>query len=747
MATEQTQAQPANPDSFAGFVAIFKVLRKYWAMVVACTIIAGGTTLLYSRSLPKIYQASTLIEMTPRANHPLGDSASGTFDIGTGLFWDPTEYYQTQYKLISSGSILTAAAENLSLQTDDDFLGLPPHTPHEPISPAVAAGTLVERINVDPIKGTRLFYLRASDTDPKRAKRIADTVARVYIDQNLQAAISSSSEAVAWLDGQIDHLKGELESDENALYGFKQRNSLPSLSINETSNSLRMEMEQYDSALTKTRTAKVELMARKAELGSINANSLDEIPSSELLNNNYLQTLRSAYRKAADELDALTAQGKGENHPLVVEARGRVASTKAALLAEVANIQSAVARDLAAMERQEQLEADLFSASRRAAVDLNMKEIEYHRLDRNREQDEKLYSLLIERMKAADLARMLRSNNLRVVETAAVPGVPIRPRIPTNVAAGLAVGLALGLVLAWLREMLDSSVKTPDDLEQKLGVVFLGLLPEIEENNPKKGSRRRKSNVEPAQLPVSELVVHARPLSAVSEAARSIRTNLMFMNPDRPCRRLLVASAAPAEGKTTVACSIAIAFAQGGQRVCIVDGDLRRPRLHRIFDRQGDAGFTSVLVGDATIEEVAKPTEIDNLWSIPAGPLPPNPADLLHSARCRKFMEDLGNRFDRVVIDSPPLVAVTDAAIMSTLADGVVFVIRAFATSKHVSIQGLRSLRDVEAPVVGAVLNAVDLERSEYTYYTYYHYKREGYASIPTAKNDDGSEHGAAPPN
>jgi polysaccharide biosynthesis transport protein len=747
MANDKAQVSTASADALAGFVTVFKVLRKYWAMVVACTIIAGGSTLLYSRSLPKVYQASTLIEMSPRANQPLGDSASGSFDIGAGLFWDPTEYYQTQYKLILSGSVLTAAAENLSLQTDDDFLGFPPHTPHEPVSPAVAAGMLAERINVDPIKGTRLFYLRASDTDPKRAKRIADAVARVYVEQNLEAAISSSSEAVAWLDGQIEHLKNELETDENALYGFKQRNSLPSISINDSSNSLRLEMEQYDQALTRTRTRKVELLARQAELGGVSADNPEAIPSSELLNNSYLQSLRTTYRKCADDLEALRAGGKGENHPLVLEAAGRAATAKTALLTEVSNIQGAINRDLAEVQREEQLDGELFATSRRAAVDLNMKEIEYHRLDRNREQDEKLYSLLIERMKSADLARMLRSNNLRVVETAGIPGVPIRPRISANVAAGLVTGIALGLALAWLRELLDSSVKTPDDLEQKLGLVFLGLLPEIEDGRPKKGSRRQKPRPSEGIVPVSELVVHARPLSAVSEAARSIRTNLMFMNPDRPCRTLLVASAAPAEGKTTVACSIAIAFAQGGQRVCIVDGDLRRPRLHRIFGRQGDAGVTSVLVGDATIEEVAKPTEIDNLFSIPAGPLPPNPADLLHSARLRKFLDDLGTRFDRVVIDSPPLVAVTDAAIVSTLVDAVVFVVRAFATGKHVSIQGLRALRDVDAPIVGAVLNAVDLQRSEYTYYTYYHYKREGYASIPVSKVDEDGEHGAAPPN
>jgi polysaccharide biosynthesis transport protein len=745
MANAKMPANDGSNEAFVGLVGAFKVLRKYWAMVVACTILAGGTTLLYTRHLPKVYQASTLIEMTPRPNQPLGDQA-GSYDIGPGIYWDPTEYYQTQYKLITSGTILTLAAENLSLQTDDDFLGVS-RTPHEPVPASVAASVLVDRINVDPIKGTRLFYLRVADTDPKRAKRIADTVAHVYIDQNLQAAINSSSEAVAWLDGQIEHLKGELETDENALYGFKQRNSLPSISINDTGNSLRMEMESYDQALTKARTRKVELIARKAELGSVSQDRPDAIPSSELLNNSYLQTLRTAYRKAADDLAGLKAEGKGENHPLVKEAASRVDATKGALLTEVSNIQAAVDRDLAEIEREEQLDADLFATSRRAAVDLNMKEIEYHRLDRNREQDEKLYSLLIERMKAADLARMLRSNNLRVVESAGLPQVPIKPRVGANVAAGLAVGFAIGLALAWLRELLDSSVKTPDDLEQKMGVVFLGLLPEIDESRKKTSRRQKAQPPDPGGGLTPELVVHARPLSAVSEAARSIRTNLMFMNPDRPCRSLLVSSAAPSEGKTTVACSIAIAFAQGGQRVCLVDGDLRRPRLHRIFGRAGEAGLTSVLVGDATIAEVSKPTEIDNLSAIPAGPLPPNPADLLHSARFRKFMEDLTNRFDRVVIDSPPLVAVTDAAIVSTLVDGVVFVVRAFATSRHVSIQGLRSLRDVDAPIVGAVLNAVDLQRSEYTYYTYYHYKREGYASIPASTVDEPGEQGAAPPN
>jgi polysaccharide biosynthesis transport protein len=400
------------------------------------------------------------------------------------------------------------------------------------------------------------------------------------------------------------------------------------------------------------------------------------------------------------------------------------------------------------IERQEQAEAGMFNASRRSAVDLNMKEIEYHRLDRSREENEKLYGLLNARMKEADLARMMRANNLRIVETATVPTEPVSPRVALNVAIGLLGGFLLGIGLPLLREQLDSSVKTPADVEERLGATFLGLLPELTsfEKSRRRGrvGKRPRSDEGGVDGPL-ELIVHNRPSSGVSEAARSIRTNLMFMNPDKPCRRLLVTSAAPAEGKTTVACSIAIALAQGGQRVCIVDADLRRPRLHRIFDRVGEAGLTSALVGEATLDEVAKPTVVPNLWSVPSGHLPPNPADLLQSDRFRKFVELLGERFDRVVIDSAPLVAVTDSAIISTVVDGTVFVVRAFQTGKHVSAQGLRALRDVEAPIVGAVLNAVNLRRHEYNYYHYYYYKKEGYAS--TSDSEQAAASAAAPPN
>jgi capsular exopolysaccharide synthesis family protein len=716
--------------SVAGVVSILKAVRKHWSTVVAFVVLGGGISLVYSKSIRKVYEAASLVEINPRASQPLGEeTGKGELDLGT-LFWDPTQYYQTQYKIIGSIPVLRAAAEAVSLPTDYAFFGLAA-PPAQPITLDNAGAALQRHLAVEPVKQSSLVFIKIDDTDPKRAKRLADAVANAYVEQNLQTAVNASSEAVVWLEGQIDHLRSELEHDENQLNDFKERNSLPSLSINEGSNMLRFEMQEFDAALTHTRTRKAELIARKAELDKIGNDDPDSVPASELLPNIVLKTLSDDYHKAEGEHAGLLAMGKGEHHPLVMEANERLQKAKKDLLNEVANIRDGVGHDLAVVEKQEEGEAALFNEAKRRAVDLNMKEIEYHRLDRSRQENEKLYSLLLARMKETDLARMMRANNLRIVEAASLPVVPVRPRVGVNLAVGIIIGFIVGFCTAWLREQLDSSVKTPNDIEQKLGIPFLGLLPEFQEGESRRGRRRRRRR-QPAMVPEAdtgapELTVHRRPTSGVSEAARTVRTNLMFMNPDKPYRTILVSSAAPSEGKTTVACSIAIAFAQGGQRVCLVDCDLRRPRLHRIFGRQGDDGVTNVLVGEATVESVAKPTGIPNLWSIPVGAVPPNPADLLQSQRFRNFIQELGAHFDRVVIDSPPLVAVTDSAIISTLVDAAVFVIRAFKTGKYLSAQGLRALRDVEAPVVGAVLNAVNLDHHEYSYYYYYYYKRDGY--------------------
>ncbi len=748
MPADREPAAPSLLDAASSLTTAAQVFAKYWATILSCLIFGGGVAVFYTKSQPSVFEAQTMIELDPGAASPLGDKGGASLEIGAGQFWDTQAYYETEYKILTSDRVLRAVVRDQALTQEFGFFGLPAR-PATPIAEDTAVEALRGRIAVEPIKTSRLLYVKVEDFDAKRAARLADAVSSAFIDQNLQEAIGATGDAVTWLNGQVDHLKQDLDQNENALFKFKQENDLPSISINDASNMMRLEMQEFDEALTRTRTKKNELAARHAVLSKVSADNPDELASSELLANTYLQSLRQQYQQAVKERETLIAAGKLENHPLVREATQHVENAKRVLLAEVKNIQGAVERDLEILVRQEAGESQLFQAARKQAVELNMKEIEYHRLDRSRDQNEKLFGVLLSRMKEADVARMMKVNNIRIVDHAPVPKGPMRPKPLVNLGYGLGVGLLLGILLSWGREQLDRSLKTPEDVEEKLGQTFLGLLPALANDKDKlvgakaKASRRRRP--EGSELP-PELVVHEAPLSGIAEAARSIRTNLMFMNPDHPYKRLLISSAAPSEGKTTVACSIAIALAQGGQRVCIIDCDLRRPRLHRIFGRSGDAGVTNVIVGDATVDEVAKPTIIDNLWSVPAGPTPPNPADLLHSDRFKKFLNDLSDRFDRVVIDSPPVVPVTDSAIISTLVDGTVFVVRAFATSRHMSRQGLRTLRDVDSPVIGVVLNAVNLNRREYSYSYQYYYHREGYAAAPTPEDDADEQSSMRPP-
>ncbi len=753
-------ANKAQPED--GARALFTLLsgvRKHWAIVVAAVLLAAGIAFLYSKSQPKIYQATAMLEFDPNPVRPLGDKTDPMMSWTS--YFDNQQNFETQFKIITTDSVLSKVVHDLGLQSDPQFLGLK-KPPVQPISQEDAIARLRGRIIVEPVKNSRLFLIKVDDSDPQLGKRLCDAIARIYVAQNLQKSVLESGDAALWLSGQVDHYQQELEKDENDLHDFKKKNELPSSTLEEVSKMIRQEMTSYDSALTTTRTRKSELVARHTELSKINMDNVDVIPASELLNNAYLQKLRGDYLKAQEhKRDVMGRPSHPDiNHPDVGAAEQQITESKENLLKEVRNIQGAVARDLAIIEHQEAGDSVLYEEARKRAVELNLKELEYHRLDRQRETNEKMYNTLLERMKEADLARMMNVNNVRLIDSATLPKSPIKPLTLVNVGIGALLGLVLGLGLAILREQLDSTLKTPADVEEKLGLTFLGMLPELEDDAAgviPYGRKRRRRHAEAGARNSGEdpaLYVHQRPLSGGAEAARSLRTNLMFMSPDRPFRTLLVTSSAPTEGKTTVACGIAIAMAQAGHRVCIVDCDLRRPRIHRVLGRPGASGVTSVLVGEATIEDVITPAhagpaggDIPNLWCIPAGSPPPNPADLLHSEVFKKLLKELSQRFDRVIIDSPPLAAVTDSAIISTLVDATIFVIRAQATSWQLARQGLRALRDVDSRIAGAVLNAVDFTKGDYSYYyqQYYYYRREGYGA--TEKKREEERESASPPN
>jgi polysaccharide biosynthesis transport protein len=725
-----------KPDAGGGQAVIWHTVRKNWATAVLTALVVTLAVTFYTLGQTKIYQAAATIQFDPTPPRPLGAKVETVVDMGAGSYWDNHEYYETQYKIITSLKVATAVASQLGLNHDAAFLrNAPPGVKVPPVhvSEEAAGQALRGRLRVDPVKDSRLAVVKLEDADPDRAQRILTVVVDTYIAMNLDNVLASTTQAVEWLTGQLDKLKSDLESSEMALHDYKQKKNILSLALDDQSNMLREEMKQLNDALTHVRTRREEIASRRSELNKVSASDPSVLPATELLANGLLQTLRHQYIDAVRERDALLKSGKGRNHPDVASAQAKVDVARNAVLSEVRNVQGALDRDLAAIGTQEGGISGLFEAARKRAFELNLLEIEYNRLRRAKDNNEKLYALVLERTKESDLAKLLRVNNIRVLDAPLRPGGPVRPQVPFNIGVGMFVGVLLGLGAAMGRAVIDRTVKTPDDVEKEVGITFIGLLPEIDDERrlgPTYGKKRKRIKLSDIKRP--ELVVHEHRMSGIAEAARTIRTNLLFMAPDHPFQTLLVTSAGPAEGKTTVACCIAIAMAQAGQRVIIIDCDLRKPRLHRIFGKDSKIGVTTALL-EESIDNAILDTEVPNLSVIPAGPIPPNPAEILHSERFKTFLTQVQDRFDRVILDSPPIVPVTDGVVLSTLVDGTILVVRAFKTTKDLARHALRALLDVGANIAGTVLNAVNLNKGEYKYSQYYYYRQDGYYAEETA--------------
>ncbi|MFZ5893980.1 MAG: GumC family protein [Myxococcota bacterium] len=724
--------EPADAEPSLGFLAIWRAVRKYWpTAVLAFAAIALAST-FFTLSRTKIYQAQATLELDPNPPRPLGKEVDAFSDMGVGTYLDNREYYGTQFKIITSMRVAVAVVNALGLQSDGAFLANKPPgsvAPGKVITAEEAAEVLRSRLSVTPVRDSRLATVQLEDASPVRAQRILSTLIDTYVEQNLQNALASTGAATEWLRSQLDKLKTELESSEMALHDYKVERNLLSMALDDQSNMLREEMKQLNDALTNVRTRRAELTARRRELMKVEANDPSNLPASELLSSPLLQAFRQHYVDSKRDYDSLMGEGKGPEHPLAIAAAARVAVAREALLTEVRNIQGALDRDVAAVAAHEGSLSGMLEHAKRQALDLNLPEIEYNRLLRSKENNEKLYSLVLEKTKESDLTRMMRVNNIHVIDRPLVPRDPVRPKVAINIGIGLLAGVLVGIAAAMGRALLDNTVKTPDDVTRDLGIPFLGLLPEIEQTDsaPQKVRRRSRRRVSNEAVGRKEFIVHERPTSGTAEASRAIRTNLLFMAPDHPYSSLAVTSAGVAEGKTTVACCIAITMAQTGQRVCLVDCDLRRPRVHRIFGENLERGVTSALIAEElNIEEHLIQTHIPNLTVVAAGPLPPNPAETFHSQRFANLLATLKRNFDRVIIDTPPVLAVTDAAILSRLVDGTVLVVRAFTTSKELARHAARTVRNVGGTTIGVVLNAVDLHRNDYHYYSY---QRDGYSS------------------
>ena len=373
----------------------------------------------YTLSQTKIYRATATIQLDPSPPKPLGKDVQTVVEMGAGDWFTNHQYLETQYKIILSKRVAQAVVERLGLHNDASFiLDVVPRQslPAQKTSVEQAAEILRGRLTVEPVKDSRLTYIRVEDASPERAQRILATVIDVYISQNLDDTLLSVNSAVDWLRSQLDKLKGDLEGSEMALHEFKEQQNVLALEVDDQSNTLRDQLRQLSAALTTARTRRQELAAKRGELMKVNPNDPQNLSAPELLSSSLLTSLRQHYEDAIRERDEQTGRNKGKNHVDVRSAEAAVAASRAAVLAEVRNIQGSAARELAAAEKNEGGIASLLTEAQRRAVEVNLLEIQYNRLRRTRENNDKLYSMVLERTKETDLQRLLRVNNIRTLD-------------------------------------------------------------------------------------------------------------------------------------------------------------------------------------------------------------------------------------------------------------------------------------------------------------------------------------------
>lgn len=688
-------------------------LRAYWEIllkrrwiVLLVFVAAVASTAVFTLRQPKIYSASASVVIDAQAPQVLGDVREAV-ELGTGAYWYNKEFYETQYRIIKSRAISQMVVGRLGLDKDTAFLGLdklPASKQAEALGTADAIATLQAKLFVEPVKDSRVVNIRIEDTDPGRAALLANAVAQSYMQANLEHRVDGTRDAAEWLQDQLTDLKSKLTASELALHDFKQQNDLVYATLENKQTITSQKLMAISDTLTKVRTRKAELDARvKSVRAAKQAEDVQKVMELGVIaSNSFINDLKKSYLTVASEVADLSER-YGPEHPKMKAAEEKLRGAKRSLTAEVDAILAANLSEYDELVVTEKNLNVMLDEVKREAFENNKKEIDYRRLAREEENNQRLYELVLKRTKELDLSSLLKTNNVRILDPAKTVKIPVKPKARTNIILAAALGLLAGVGFAFLVEFQDRSIKGHQDVEA-LGVHFLGIVPSIAEGDP-------------SQAAVRDLYVAKQPKSAVAECCRTIRANMQFLSPDKPAKRLVVTSAGPQEGKTTTAISLGITLANGHNRVLLVDGDMRRPRLHKSFALSNEVGLSSLIVGESSLEEAIKTTTVPGLMVLPAGPVPPNPAELLHTERFRALSEKMATMFDRVIFDSPPIGAVTDPLVMANQLDGTLFVVKMFRTNKDLAERSVNSLRDANANLLGAILNDVDLSRRHYGYY------------------------------
>ena len=715
-----------------------RVLSKRRWVVIAVFMLIVIMAAIYSFTAVPIYQAKARI-VIEKENPNLVSIQEVMAVDSTG-----TDYYQTQYNIIESRTVAREVIRRLNLDKNPEFMPgtednmfsnirewfrekrqswkdqmdsllsseknkgntVPKSDESSQDSPLVSA--FITRVKVSPIRNSRLVDVTAEAKNPALAARMANEVVKVYIDQNMETKLAAAKDAVRWLTERIEDERKKVETAENALLQYKQEQGIITGFSNDAEKITAEKLAKLNNQVVEFESKRVETETRYQQALALEKTPdlLDSIP--EVLSNDIIKEIKKMEVNLYNKMSELSKK-YGSNHPQMVAIQSELAELHQRKATEGKRIVSSLRNEYRMAVAKEDSLKKSFEEQKGESLNMNKKAIQYGVLYRQAESSKHMYELLIKRFKETSLTEEMKTGNIRVIDRAEIPNTPVSPNKSRNILLAVVVGLTMGIGLAFGLEYMDNSVKLPDEIKQYLGIPYLGPIPAYDANEQKYGA-------------VRELITLHSPKSTPSESFRGIRTAVMFSSADVRPQVILVTSARPAEGKTLCAVNIAVAMAQSGSKTLVIDCDMRRPRVHKIFETGENKGLSAVLVGTCELDEAILPTGIENVSVIPSGAIPPNPSELLGSKRMDTIIQELRKSYDRIIIDSPPITAVTDSVVVSSLVDGVIIVIRTAETPKQVVYNAMMSLKAANARILGAVLNAVNIGKDSYYYYHNYYY-------------------------
>jgi polysaccharide biosynthesis transport protein len=737
-ATLLSIAESAYEDETIDLLKYWRVLVKYrWIILSSILATVALTAIATWRTIPR-YQATARLQIDPDQSNILPFKRTDVPEITYVL---SQEYLKTQFKVLESRTLARRVIQKLKLEHNPEFaqhatstaigrfskwlipstaVTVETETPsNEDSSLNHIVDTFLENLTVSPILRSRLVDVNFISRDSKLAADIANALADEYVQLNFEIGYNANIASSAFLSKQLIGLKAKVEKSQEELVQFSQQHNIYQLS--EKENVIIQKLSDLNSAVT---AAETDRMHKEALWDEVRAVPPGEFP--EILRNPLIKELETNLATLRQQQAKLQASFK-EGWPQLDQLNSQVQEAERQLKVQWEKAAQSAEGEYHAAARHELLLRKALNDQKQESDLYNQNSIRYNILKRQADADKQLYEGLLQSVNEAGVSASLRSNNIHVLDEAEVPVKPHWPRPLLNLTLAFAAGSMLGIGLSFFVERLDRSVRTLDDIDRYIGLPSLGIIPR--DTTPSLAVNRRLLASQNASDPKSfvfrksvEWIAYHDAGSVIAEAYRNLRTSIMLSaNNGHPPKFLMVTSSQKGEGKTTTAINIAIALAQTGAKVVILDCDMRNPNVHRVLNLQNEAGMSTYLSGNADLSSLIQASFIPNLSVVPSGPIPPNPAELVGSPRMEEGLSFLRSFVHYVVIDTPPVLAVADARILGTIVDGVVMVVKAGATPKDAVRHTKLLLEEINSRIIGILLNSVDLHSAHY--YSYYYGK------------------------